>query len=117
MRFSENRIFISLLTAVYLFVALFSQNFHHHGSGSFYKEFHFKKSERTLSESNNRADFSDCLSCHILYEGSALLSEKFLLNLLSEKIFEKEFSAYRRQFAGLQHFAFRLRGPPQDFIF
>jgi hypothetical protein len=35
----------TLFTGVYLFVVLFSQNFHNHGSGEVFKDFHFQKTE------------------------------------------------------------------------
>ena len=45
----HHRILALLFAALYLFVALFSQNFHNHGSGEIYKDYHFKKAEKTFA--------------------------------------------------------------------
>ena len=41
-----------IFALLYLFVTLFSQNFHNHGSGEVFKDFNFKKSEKTYTKGN-----------------------------------------------------------------
>ena len=105
-----------IFTAVYLFVALFSQNFHNHGSGEVFKDFNFKKSEKTYSKGYFAQEFSDCLSCHLLHDGHSLLPEDFQLAFIQTDDFQKEIVAYAQRFSKLEIRYFELRGPPSNFI-
>ncbi|MGA9212693.1 hypothetical protein [Kaistella sp.] len=102
----------SLFAAVYLFVALFSQSFHNHGSGEVFKDFHFTKVEKTFTKSPAVAHYSDCLSCHILHEGKYVTSHHFFFSAISIEDFRLEILTAERTFSPLALFNFRLRGPP-----
>ena len=106
----------TLFTGVYLFVVLFSQNFHNHGSGEVFKDFNFKKSEKTYSKGHFAQEFSDCLSCHLLHDGHSLLPEDFQLAFIQTDDFQKEIFAYAQRFSRLEIRYFELRGPPSNFI-
>lgn len=105
-----------IFTAVYLFVALFSQNFHNHGSGEVFKDFNFKKTEKTYSSSHPAQDFTDCLSCHVLHDGNSLIPVGLQFSLNQHVDFQKEIFAYEQRFSKLEIFYFQLRGPPTHFI-
>ncbi len=105
-----------IFAALYLFVALFSQNFHNHGSGEVFKDFNFKKSEKTYSKGHFAQEFTDCLSCHLLHDGHSLLPEDFQWTFAQSDDFQKEISAYTQRFSKLEFFSFQLRGPPVNFI-
>lgn len=105
-----------IFTAVYLFVALFSQNFHNHSSGEVFKEFNFKKTEKTYSQGHLSQEFTDCLSCHLLHDGHSLVPEDFQFKFVQPDDFQKEISAYTQRFSKLEFFSFQLRGPPSNFI-
>ncbi|QOW08918.1 hypothetical protein Q73A0000_00430 [Kaistella flava (ex Peng et al. 2021)] len=106
----------SLFTAVYLFVALFSQSFHDHGSGEVFKDFHFTKAEKTFTKTTDAAHYSDCLSCHILHEGKYVSVQDFFFSAISIEDFHLEIFSAERTFRPLALFNFQLRGPPSFFI-
>ncbi len=100
----------------YLFVALFSDRFHDHGSGIFFKQLQIKKTEKSVHNSDVSIDFDHCLSCHFLHEGKffpdTLYNLEFqFVEILSENRFGGDFS-----FSSTETFHFFLRGPPQSFI-
>ena len=105
-----------IFAVLYLFVALFSQNFHNHGSGEVFKDFNCKKSEKTYSKGHFAQEFSDCLSCHLLHDGHSLLPEDFQLAFIQTDDFQKEIFAYAQRFSKLEIRYFELRGPPSNFI-
>lgn len=106
------RIFAAVFGSVYLFVALFSQNFHHHGSAEVFKDFHFKKSEKTFSTSTMSEAYAECLSCHILYAGNSLVPQDFQFHFTKSEEFQKQVFAYQQRFAKREFFYLQLRGPP-----
>ena len=106
----------SLFTAVYLFVALFSQSFHDHGSGEVFKDFHFTKADKTFTNSSEVAHYADCLSCHILHEGKYITSQEFFFSAISIEDFHLEVFTNEKAFVKLSLFNFHLRGPPAIFI-
>ncbi|WP_447951208.1 hypothetical protein [Chryseobacterium koreense] len=106
----------TLFAGVYLFVALLSQNFHHHGSGEVFKDFHFQKTEKTFTTSHLSQDFTDCLSCHFLHGGKTLVPQNFSFEYstfldLKEGIFNDQ-----QWISKFKLFYFQLRGPPSNFI-
>ncbi|MGZ5272976.1 MAG: hypothetical protein ACXWCA_01520 [Kaistella sp.] len=105
-----------IFTAVYLFVALFAQNFHNHGSGEVFKDFNFKNTEKTYSTSHFSQEFTDCLSCHLLHDGNSLLPEDFQIVFNNPDDFQKEIFAYAQRFSKLEIYYSQLRGPPSIFI-
>lgn len=106
----------SLFAAVYLFVALFSQSFHDHGSGEVFKDFHFTKSDKTFTTSSEVAHYADCLSCHILHEGKYITAQEFFFKAILVEEFQLEIGEAERIFKPLSLFNFQLRGPPAFFI-
>lgn len=109
-------ILATLFTGVYLFVALFSQNFHKHGSAEVFKDYHFKKTEKTFSSSHISKAASECLSCHLLHDGNYVIPEVLQLSVFHKTEFQKQLFAYEQQFGTLQIFYSDLRGPPTEFI-
>ncbi|MBH1960290.1 MAG: hypothetical protein I8H68_09275 [Flavobacteriia bacterium] len=105
-----------VFAALYLFVALFSQNFHNHGSSEVFKDFNFKKSEKTYSTGHFAQEFTDCLSCHLLHDGHSLLPEDFQMTFAHSDGFQKEIFAYSQRFSKLEIRYFQLRGPPSNSI-
>ena len=112
----HHRILALLFAALYLFVALFSQNFHNHGSGEIYKDYHFKKAEKTFSANTKAAEYTDCLSCHILHDGKYAVPEQFFLSFGFTAIFQIQFSETEKKISQFSYFNLQLRGPPANFI-
>lgn len=106
----------TVFTGFYLFVALFSQNFHNHGSGEVFKDYHFKKSEKTFSKSSFSTNFIDCLSCHLLHDGHTLIPDVFELSTTKLIDFRQQIFAYKQRFSSLEFLSIQLRGPPAFFI-
>ena len=105
----------SLFGAVYLFVALFSQNFHNHDGGVLFKDFHFKKSEKTFTTNHASNNYADCLSCHLVHDGNAFLSENvFAIFKSAEYVQTSDFNYSSGVFCSLS-FHFQKRGPPFNF--
>lgn len=110
------KIFAPFFAGVYLFVVLFSQNFHHHGSGEVFKDFHFKKSEKTFTYNQQLENYSDCLSCHFLHSGNSLVPQVFDFICQNITDFTKQISALQHLLAKSDFFNLLLRGPPAIFI-
>ena len=106
----------TLFASVYLFVALFSQNFHEHGSGEVFKDFHFQKTEKTFTSSSEITNYADCLSCHILHEGKYVNLQEFLFSAISESYFKVEIFTAERITVSQTLYNFHVRGPPAFFI-
>ena len=111
----NRKILASVLAVVYIFVALFSQNFHQHDSGVLFKDFNFKKSEKSFSESSFAPEYNDCLSCHFLHDGNALILEKTTFQFAvtchgEELIFDRQKTYFHPAVI-----YFNRRGPPSNF--
>lgn len=94
---------------VYLFVLLFSQSLHHHKSIGFSD---VNKTEKSFSISKANAHGSDCLSCHFLLDGHALLSNGFegLVDLYF--LNPKQITKLPQEVFSLFYTSIFLRGPP-----
>ena len=117
--FRENtiqKITSTLFSGVYLFIVLFSQNFHEHHRGDLFKNFHFKKSEKTFTSSHATKAYSDCLSCHFTHDGNAFLTKNNVLVFQSTKQFKKSVFNYSIGAFCSFSFYFQKRGPPFNFI-
>lgn len=111
--FQKNKGLLStLLLGVYIFVALFASNFHHHGSGLVFKDFHFKKTEHSIVQSDTEKEFVDCLSCHLFHDGKNLVPQIFSFRFLKKFIFQKQYFAFQQQFSTVRNEVLLLRGPP-----
>ena len=106
----------TLFVAVYLFVALFSQNFHNHSSGEVYKDFHFTKFEKTITKSSLVANYTDCLSCHILYTGKYIVDSEFSLTFFQPLEFRQKSTTHGVFFLTKLPKDYFVRGPPFLFI-
>src|SRR5690606_18312507 len=95
----HHKLLALLFAVVYLFVALFSQNFHNHGSGEVFKDFNFKKSEKTYSKGYFAQEFSDCLSCHLFHDAYTLIPEGFALSTKKFVEFRQQIFAYKQRFS------------------
>lgn len=105
----------ALFCSVYLFVALFSQNFHKHDAGVLFKDFHFKKTEKTFTADHSINNFSDCLSCHLVHDGNASLSEEIFIAFSAAVYFQNADFAYFDAVFSPPSFHFQKRGPPLNF--
>ena len=85
---NSQKFLATLFAAVYLFVALFSQNFHDHGSGEVFKHFHFTKVDKTFTTTSDIGHYSECLSCHILHEGKYETTQDFFFSAISIEQFQ-----------------------------
>ncbi len=101
--------------SVYLFVALFSQNFHQHDSGVLFKDFHFKKTEKTFTADHSVNNYSDCLSCHLVHDGNAFLSETAIVIFPATLEFQDSVFTYSGEVFSSLSFYFQKRGPPFNF--
>lgn len=107
------RNFFSLLfMSIYLFVVLFSQNLHNHGSGLVLKDFHFQKSEKIFTQSAYSSQSTDCLSCHILHDGNSLVPQDFSYSFKNFKYAEQLLSEVQLSYYSAQPQVLFLRGPP-----
>lgn len=105
-------ILVTALSGFYLFVVLFSQMFHQHGSGSEFRDFHFKKSENNISAKNLSASESNCLSCHFLHEGYALVPQSFQYDFLEIRNYYSEIAGHQFIYLYKLKEITSLRGPP-----
>ena len=106
--------FSIILLGVYLFVALFSQNFHEHGSNDYSKKFNFKKVGKSVSSSDLENPLDHCLSCHFLHEGKVFFGENFSFEFQSVEVFQQENFGHHFTSYSTQLFHFYLRGPPNS---
>lgn len=106
----------SLFATVYLFVALFSQSFHDHGSGEVFKDFHFTKSEKTFTNSSAVSNYTECLSCHVLHEGKYFSSNPFHFSTYSFLQVQSEIVTAQTKAYVESLTSYYLRGPPSNFI-
>lgn len=107
--------FSTLFLGVYLFVALFSQNYHHHEISVFQKS-ELGNFDKSLSNSSFDADQSNCLSCHFLFTGNSLIPQEFNFEFQHFEVQQQEiFANAQHHFVSTSYFIF-LRGPPLDFI-
>ncbi len=113
---STKRSIALLFSAMYLFVALFSQHFHQHGSGEIFKDFHFQKPEKTFTQSSGISAITDCLSCHVFHEGKFLIPQEYNFVLRVPQLPKQQFFSDQQQFSKVLYFSFQLRGPPSNFI-
>ena len=109
-------LFSALFLGVYLFVALFSQNFHEHGSNDYFKKFNFKKVEKSVSSSSVQEDLDHCLSCHFLQEGKIFFGRNFSYEFHYIEEFQKQNFAQKFSFYQTQRLHFYLRGPPNSLV-
>lgn len=117
LRIKKNQNFLaSLFASVYIFVALFSQSFHEHGSGEVFKDFHFTKADKTITSSSEVAHYADCLSCHVLHQGKYVTSPDFSFSFFATEDFQVEIFRTEKTFMPLALFNFAVRGPPLPFI-
>ena len=112
----SQKMLATLFALVYLFVALFSQNFHEHGSGVVFKDFQIKKSEKSFTTSSTVANYSDCLSCHILHDGKFVNFSEISFSAISAKNFQSEITSPLCSTTRLEISFVYLRGPPLFFI-
>ncbi len=114
-KFNKNalrKIVLPFFLAAYLFVTLFSQHFHHHNSGLYFKQFNFVKTGKYFSESKIKLGDTDCLICHFAQDGNTLLPENFPLDLARDHVFSKQLFVYKQNFYILSREALSVRGPP-----
>ena len=107
------QIYVSvLLASFYIFVALFAQSFHDHGTGQVFKNLHFAKSEKTFSADSSILSNSDCLSCHFIHTGKSLDVHEFNFTALKTDEILLKISTYEFSFLSVIVSYTRSRGPP-----
>lgn len=114
-RRKENKqIFATLITALYLFVALFSQNFHNHGAIST-----FESNESVVLHKDHtqvQADSSNCLSCHFLYTGNSFIPQEFSFEFHRIEFVAEKICTFDAPIVTIATQVLYLRGPPNDLI-
>lgn len=113
-RKETKKLFATLITALYIFVALFSQNFHDHAANSVLESkdtFVAKKNHTQL-----QADPSNCLSCHFLYTGNSFIPQEFSFEFSNVEINDVEFDLFEQSFIKISTQVLFLRGPPANNI-
>jgi len=104
-----------LFAALYLFVALFSQNFHEHGSGAVLKDLQLRGTERQYKTTTDFA-YSDCLSCHLLHDAKFVPSFGAPFEIFTSVSFAQDFSLLSSFWAAVSQHPYPARGPPAYFI-
>ncbi len=115
MIFKESRnlkSFISKLLFGVYFLALLSQSFHHHDSVDYFKAFHLKKAENTMTKAVTKEKAGDCLACHFLVTGHTLAPEEFNFTFGHYSHEVKQIIAIQEKIWSQTKFTFQLRGPP-----
>lgn len=107
-------IFATLITALYLFVALFSQNFHNHGAITTFES--NKSVVLHKDHTQVQADPSNCLSCHFLYTGNSSIPQEFSFEFSNLEIIDEEFDIFEQSFIKIPTQVLFLRGPPVNNI-
>ncbi|WP_051190458.1 hypothetical protein [Kaistella palustris] len=117
LRKNKNKTLISFLfTGIYIFVALFSQFFHNHGSSEVFKEYHFQKTEKSVSPSKLAAEAGGCLSCHIFHEGKFLVPPEQPSFCRTPDFTAIPYFSEDQLLVSRRVYTVFLRGPPSIFI-
>ncbi|MDQ8143090.1 hypothetical protein [Chryseobacterium sp. CFS15] len=103
--------FISKLMLGIYFFALFSSSFHSHESADF-KHFNLKKTENSISKTDEKEKAGDCLACHFLATGNTLLPDEFSFTLIKHTHEVEQVFAVQEKIWSQTKFSFQLRGPP-----
>lgn len=112
----NKKILAALFAVIYLFVALFSQNFHDHSSGGSFEDFRLSKSEKTFVSASEVSHFTECLSCHILHEGKYIHSPEFDFTVISTEEFHLPTFTPEKSPLLANCVGILVRGPPVLFI-
>gem|GEM_PF-193203 len=110
------KLFSTFVSALYLFVVLFSQDFHNHGNIPMFKNSDSGKFEKSYSKSDLKSDSSNCLSCHFLYTGNSLIPQEFDFEFSVSGDCKDENFSYESRLIVSQPQALFLRGPPERFV-
>ncbi|WP_226065363.1 hypothetical protein [Kaistella polysaccharea] len=113
---THQKFLATLFAGVYLFVALFSQNFHEHGSGEILKDFHFTKVDKTFSTSSKIVHYTDCLSCHFLHEAKYITAQAFFFKAIAAEELHLGNFSFEKIALHSAFYNYYLRGPPVFFI-
>lgn len=110
---SIRTILSAFLIVVYVFVAGFSQMFHHHSYG--YPSLKdIKISHKTELSSKITKEATDCLACFILHHSDVTLPDNFGFKAFAQSVFKVQLTAYQQKFSQLLFHHVFLRGPPQN---
>ena len=101
--------------AVYLFIALFAQNFHHHSTGYSYNT-PSKESKIFVDKYSKFSHEKDCLSCHFLADGHYLIPDLFQQYISSPVIFQDILVVNHQDFKIFFFSSLYLRGPPSFIV-
>lgn len=101
---------------MYLFVVLFSQNFHQH-KVVFYKEGSKTKVQYVdASKVHHASNAVDCLSCHFLFDGHTDVPTEFTFQSFTIRQEIDLISCETETFCNSTTEHFYRRGPPQNFM-
>ena len=98
-----------LVMAVYLVVAIFSQDIHQHNHGVFLQ---FEKGQKHISDQPFKGASKDCLSCHFLLDGHALEMLAFDALDFQSLWVDASFASTTPSVQSSLFLSFYLRGPP-----
>ena len=115
-RKETKQIFATLITALYLFVALFSQNFHDHEKIVNFSTSDSSSVEKNTSHSQLQADSGNCLSCHFLYTGNSFIPQEFSFEFHRIKFVAEKICTFDAPIVTIATRVLYLRGPPNDLI-
>ena len=115
-RKETKQIFATFITALYLFVALFSQNFHDHEKIVSFSKADSSSVEKNNSHSQLQADSANCLSCHFLYTGNSFFPQEFQYEFHSIEFVAEKICTFEAPFVTIATQVLYLRGPPNDLI-
>lgn len=101
-----------VITAMYVFVVLFSSELHNHKGESFFKDSGFKKTEKTFTKQLSDKQSGDCLACHFLATGNSLVPEQFTFHFENHTQQAEQIISVQEKIWEQTKFTFQLRGPP-----
>lgn len=106
----------ALLVGVYIFVTFFAVHLHQHKSSLELRGFQMQKTGDSLADSAVTPDYSDCLACHLLHDGSNLVPQDFEFCFYSIRTVQPCSTPAPADISTLWTALVTLRGPPSLFI-
>ena len=107
----NKKLFSTLFLGVYLFVALFAQSFHQHGS-SVSLGFKNIQSETTFSEAKDFSHSASCIWCHFVWSGNSVVPEVLALSFYQFVAISEVQEFAVADYSFQKPYQLYLRGPP-----
>lgn len=100
------------ITAMYVFVVLFSSELHNHKGESFFKDSGSKKTEKSITKAHSSNQSGDCLACHFLATGNSLVPEQFTFHFQNHTLESEQIISAQEKIWEQTKSTIQLRGPP-----